>query len=143
MAQTPPHLLTTSCTAACRTTLSTAAENDLGNILLQKFYEAGPYVSLTNHDIATRIYLMGANNYKTLTDEQRAWVDEAAKYSCEQEWAFDEKLNQDALEQIKTNGGIVNELDTSELINLCADARAKAAEKLGVSDLLDKINAAA
>lgn len=120
-----------------------AAENDLGNILLQKFYEAGPYVSLTNHDIATRIYLMGANNYKTLTDEQRAWVDEAAKYSCEQEWAFDEKLNQDALEQIKTNGGIVNELDTSELINLCADARAKAAEKLGVSDLLDKINAAA
>ncbi|MBE6906891.1 TRAP transporter substrate-binding protein [Marasmitruncus massiliensis] len=120
-----------------------AAENDLGNILLQKFYEAGPYVSLTNHDIATRIYLMGANNYNTLTDEQRAWVDEAAKYSCEQEWAFDEKLNQDALEKIKENGGIVNELDTSELINLCADARAKAAEKLGVSDLLDKINAAA
>ena len=27
-----------------------AAENDLGNILLQKFYEAGPYVSLTDHD---------------------------------------------------------------------------------------------
>lgn len=118
-----------------------AAENDLGNILLQKFYEAGPYVSLTNHDIATRIYLMGGMKYNMLTAEQKAWVDEAAAYSCEVEWAFDEQLNNEALEQIIANGGIVNELDTNELVALCADARLQAAKDLGVSDLLEMINA--
>ena len=117
-----------------------AAENDLGNILLQKFYEAGPYVSLTNHDIATRIYLMGGMRYNMLTAEQKAWVDEAAAYCCEQEWAFDEQLNNEALDQIIANGGIVNELDTTELVNLCADARLSAAKDLGVADLLEKIN---
>lgn len=117
-----------------------AAENDLGNILLQKFYEAGPYVSLTNHDIATRVYLMGGMRYNMLTAEQKAWVDEAAAYCCEQEWAFDEQLNNEALDQIIANGGIVNELDTTELVNLCADARLSAAKDLGVADLLEKIN---
>lgn len=120
-----------------------AAENDLGNILLQKFYEAGPYISLTDHDIATRQFLMGGQKYNTLTDEQKAWVDEAAAYACVEQRKFDKELNNEALEQIKANGGIVNEVNKDELLAACADARAAAAEKLGVSDLYEKINEAA
>lgn len=120
-----------------------AAENDLGNILLQKFYEAGPYVSLTNHDIATRLFLMGAQKYNTLTEEQKGWVDEAAAYACKEQWVFDKKLNDEALDQIKANGGIINEVDMDELIELSAAARAKAAEKIGAADLLTKVSEAA
>lgn len=117
-----------------------AAENDLGNILLQKFYEAGPYVSLTNHDIATRLFLMGSAKYNSLTDQQKDWVDEAAVYANEQQWEFDQALNAEALNQIRENGGIVNELDTTELINMCADAKQKAAEAIGAGELFSKIN---
>ncbi len=120
-----------------------AAENDLGNILLQKFYEAGPYVSLTDHDIATRQFLIGAQKYNSLTDEQKAWVDEAAVYACEEQRKFDKQLNDEALEQIKANGGIVNEVDKDSLIEACEQARAEAAEKIGVTDLYNKVNEAA
>lgn len=120
-----------------------AAENDLGNILLQKFYEAGPYVSLTDHDIATRICLVGSAKYNGLTEEQKAWVDEAAAYANVEQRAFDKALNDEALEQIKANGGIVNEVNKEELLAACADVRAKAAEDLGVTDLYNKINEAA
>ncbi|MEW4412489.1 TRAP transporter substrate-binding protein [Clostridium sp. AN503] len=120
-----------------------AAENDLGNILLQKFYEAGPYVSLTDHDIATRMFLIGAQKYNGLTDEQRAWVDEAAEYACVEQRKFDQALNNEALEQIKANGGIVNEVDKESLIAACADARETAAEKLGAADLYQMVNEAA
>ena len=109
-----------------------AAENDLGNILLQKFYEAGPYVSLTDHDIATRMFLIGANKYNSLTDEQKQWVDEAAEYACKEQRAFDKDLNDKAPETIKENGGIVNEVDKDSLIAACADAKNAAAEKIGV-----------
>lgn len=120
-----------------------AAENDLGNILLQKFYEAGPYVSMTDHDIATRLFLMGAQKYNGLTDEQKAWVEEASIYACEEQRKFDKELNDEALEQIKENGGIINEVDKEELIAACADARAEAAEKIGVTDLYNMVNEAA
>lgn len=120
-----------------------AAENDLGNILLQKFYEAGPYVSLTDHDIATRMFLIGGQKYEGLTDEQKGWVDEAAEYANQEQRKFDQKLNEDALEKIKANGGTVNEVNKDELIAACADARAAAAEKIGVMDLYNKVNEAA
>ena len=120
-----------------------AAENDLGNILLQKFYEAGPYVSLTDHDIATRMFLIGSQKYNGLTEEQKAWVDEAADYACVEQRKFDQALNDEALDQIKANGGIVNEVDKESLITACADARATAAEKLGASDLYQMVNEAA
>lgn len=120
-----------------------AAENDLGNILLQKFYEAGPYISMTDHDIATRLFLMGAQKYNSLTEEQKGWVDEAAAYACEEQRVFDKKLNDEAMDQIVENGGIVNEVNKEELLAACADAKTQVAEKIGVSDLYNKVNEAA
>ena len=121
---------------------TTLAYNELYSGL-QNFYEAGPYVSLTDHDIATRMFLIGANKYNSLTDEQKQWVDEAAEYACKEQRAFDKDLNDKALKTIKENGGIVNEVDKESLIAACADARAAAAEKIGVTDLYNKVNEAA
>ena len=55
---------------------------------------------------------------------------------------FDKDLNDKALETIKENGGIVNEVDKDSLIAACADAKNAAAEKIGVTDLYNKVNEA-
>ena len=120
-----------------------AAENDLGNILLQKFYEAGPYVSLTDHDIATRMFLIGANKYNSLTDEQKQWVDEAAEYACNVLWGFYIDLNDNALVSMNEEGATLYEVVNDSLIRACADAKDAAAEKIGVTDLYNKVNEAA
>ena len=120
-----------------------AAENDLGNILLQKFYEAGKYISLTDHDIATRLFIMSGKKYNGLTAEQKKWVDEAAAYACKEERASDKKINDAALGEIKKKGGIINKVNKDEIIATCANARSAAAEKLGVSELYKKITALA
>jgi tripartite ATP-independent transporter DctP family solute receptor len=118
-----------------------AAENDLGNILLQKFYEAGPYISLTNHDIATRLFLMSGAKYKSLTDEQKAWIDEAATTSCPEQWAYDSALQEKAKTEIAAKGGKINEVDTEEFAKVTYDVRKKAAEKLGVVKEFEQIAA--
>ena len=78
------------------------------------------------------MFLIGANKYNSLTDEQKQWVDEAAEYACKEQRAFDKDLNDKALETIKENGGIVNEVDKDSLIAACADAKDAAAEKIGL-----------
>ena len=85
------------------------------------------------------MFLIGANKYNSLTDEQKQWVDEAAEYACKEQRAFDKDLNDKALETIKENGGIVNEVDKDSLIA----AKDAAAEKIGVTDLYNKVNEAA
>ena len=67
-------------------------------------------------------------------------MDEAAVYACEEQRKFDKQLNDEALEQIKANGGIVNEVDKDSLIAACEEARAAAAEKIGVAELYNKVN---
>ncbi|MTI60473.1 MAG: TRAP transporter substrate-binding protein [Firmicutes bacterium] len=116
-----------------------AAENDLGNILLQKFYEAGPYISLTNHDIATRFFLMIASKYNMLNDEQKAWVDEASEYACKKQWAFDDALQEEAKAEIKAAGGVFNEVNLKEFAEVTYDVRLKAAKEIGALEEFNKI----
>ena len=117
-----------------------AAENDFGSILQMKFYEVGPYISLTNHDIATRYFLMSKAKYNSLTDEQKAWIDEAAKASCEHQWVFDRNLIEEAKVKLEEAGVKFNETEMHLFIDKTQEVREKAAEKLGVSDLLEKIS---
>lgn len=116
-----------------------AAENDLGNILLQKFYEAGKYISMTNHDIATRFFVISEVKYNSLTDEQKAWVDEAAAASQEEQWNFDRELQERAMEEIEANGGIFNEVDTEQFAEATYEVRLNAAKKLGVEEEFEAI----
>ena len=53
------------------------------------------------------MFLIGANKYNSLTDEQKQWVDEAAEYACKEQRAFDKELNDQALETIKENGHLI------------------------------------
>lgn len=116
-----------------------AAENDLGNILLQKFYEAGKYISMTNHDIATRFFIISKDKYNKLTDEQKAWIDEAAAVSEKEQWEYDRELQERAKSEIEVKGGIFNEVDTEEFAEATYEVRLNAAKKLGVEKEFETI----
>jgi tripartite ATP-independent transporter DctP family solute receptor len=116
-----------------------AAENDLGNILLQKFYEAGKYISLTEHDIATRFFVISESKYNNLTDEQKSWIDEAAETSQVEQWKYDRELQDMAKEEIEAKGGVFNEVDTEEFAEATYEVRLEAAKKLGVEEEFEKI----
>ena len=116
-----------------------AAENDLANILQQKFYEAGKYISMTNHDIATRYFMMSKDKYNSLTDEQKGWIDEAAKAACEDQWKFDRELIASSRAELEKAGAIFNEVEVEKFVEQTHEVREKAAGKLGVKEEFIKI----
>lgn len=64
-----------------------SAENDYTNFSLKEHHKTpnGKFVSETHHDYTTRLFLMNGNSYDKLTDEQKAWVDEASKAATKEE----------------------------------------------------------
>ncbi|MDD3057567.1 MAG: TRAP transporter substrate-binding protein [Sphaerochaeta sp.] len=117
-----------------------AAEQDLGNIYLQKFYEAGKYISLTEHDIATRFFLIGGKKFKTLTDEQQKWVQEAGAYASKIEHEADLALSADSRAKLEKAGAIFNTVDKETFIALTEPVRQEAAKSMKAETLLSKIS---
>lgn len=111
-----------------------AAENDIANIMSMKFYEPAPYVTLTQHDYATRFLVIGASKYNTLTDEQKAWVDEASEYSSTLQWDYDESYADECREQLEKDGVTFIDVDTAEWVSTVEPILKEIADKLGVAD---------
>lgn len=110
------------------------------NILLQKFYEAGPYIALSEHDIATRMLVISNTKYNSLTDEQKAWVDEAAQIAGEKQWEYDVQLNEEAQVKIEANGGQIIEIeDRDRWVETATPLMEQAAENLGVTEIYNQI----
>jgi len=119
-----------------------AAENDLGNILLQKFYEAGPNIALSEHDIATRMLVISKSKYNRLTDEQKAWVDQAAAESREAQWNYDMQLSETAMADIEAAGGkFVQIEDRDQWVETVAPIIETIAEDLGVAEQYQALRA--
>jgi len=110
------------------------AENDIANILSMKFYEPAPYITLTQHDYATRFVVIGSNKYNSLTDEQKAWVDEAGKYSESLQWDYDVEYADTCRKQLEEEGAQFITVDGSEFAAVAAPILGPIAEKLGVGD---------
>ncbi|MFZ5595841.1 MAG: TRAP transporter substrate-binding protein [Bacillota bacterium] len=116
-----------------------AGENDFANILQMKFYEVCPYISLTDHDIATRLFLISKKKYNSLTAEQKAAVDKAAVEATKYQRDFDNQLAQKALDQLKANGAKINTVDKAAFIEKTKPIREKVAKQLGLEDMLKEI----
>lgn len=111
-----------------------AAENDIANILNMNFFEPAPYVSLTQHDYATRFIVIGSARYKALTPEQQAWVDEAGMYSTEKQWEYDMAYADTCRKTMEDQGTEFITVDTSEWVAVCEPILTEIANKLGVAD---------
>lgn len=118
-----------------------SAENDIANILSMKFYEPAPYVTLTQHDYATRFLLMGSSKYNSLTDEQKAWVDEAGKYCESEQWDYDISYADTCRKELEDAGVEFIEVDGSEFAAIAAPILDQIADKLGVTQGYDAIKA--
>jgi len=70
-------------TTALATGLVDCQENPLSTIVENKLYEAQSHVMLTNHILAGGPMLINADVYEEMSDEQRAWVVEAAETAAE------------------------------------------------------------
>lgn len=118
-----------------------AAENDIANIMSMKFYEPAPYVTLSQHDYATRFLVISANKYNSLTDQQKAWLDEAAEYSSIPQWDYDQQYADECRAELEKEGTTFIEVDTSEWISKVEPSIAEIAEKLGVTEGYEAIKA--
>lgn len=88
-----------------------AAENDYTNFMLKEHHKTtnGHYVSETDHDFTTRLYLMDGNYYDSLTEDQQAWIAEASQYASEVERAKVFEMYETSKQQVIADGAVVIE----------------------------------
>lgn len=94
-----------------------AEENPYVNIYSNAYYEVQKYLIETNHVFQFASLLVSQSKYDSLTDEQKAWVDEAAAYAADVEWEATETDNKTAKQGCIDAGMTLVELDHDELRN--------------------------
>lgn len=110
------------------------AENDIANILSMRFYEPAPYITLTQHDYATRFLVLSSSKYNSLTDEQKAWVDEAGAYSESLQWEYDMEYADTCRAELEAEGAEFIEVDSAEFAAVAAPILDEIAAKLNVTE---------
>lgn len=116
-----------------------AAENDFTNILAMKFHEVAPYISLTEHDVATRFFLMSGDKFESLSDDQKEIIEKAAEEATAYEREVDNELAQESLEELKAGGAEIIEVDKESFIELVQPIQDEVAQGLGLEHLLEKV----
>lgn len=94
-----------------------AQENPYVNIYSNAYYEVQKYLVETNHVFQFASLLVSQSKYDSLTDEQKAWVDEAAEYAADVEWEATQTDNETAKQGCIDAGMTFVELDHDELRN--------------------------
>ena len=92
-----------------------AEENPYVNIYSNAYYEVQKYLVETNHVFQFASLLVSQSKYDSLTDEQKAWVDEAAEYAADVEWEATQTDNETAKQGCIDAGMTFVELDHDEL----------------------------
>ena len=117
-----------------------AGENSFTYIYKMKFYEVSPYVSLTSHDFAVRFLLMSDKKFTKLTPLQQLTVEKAAREATLVEREADYISMVEDIETLKKLGSKINRVDADSFLKLTAPLREKAAEKLGLQDMVKQID---
>ncbi|MGO4889188.1 TRAP transporter substrate-binding protein [Anaerobacillus sp. MEB173] len=99
----------------------------------------GKYTTETAHDYTTRLLLISGKKFDALTDEQKEILLAAAEASVEAErqalYTQEEEYKQLAIE----DGAEINEIDRAPFIEIAKPLHEKAAQDMGVVELLNKI----
>lgn len=124
------------------------AENDYTNLMLKDHHKTdnGHYVSETHHDYTTRLLLMNGNFYDGLTDEQKAWIDEAVVAATEEERAVTYKMFEESKAKVIEDGGEVTEfadIDIDAFKEIAIPIQDKFAEENNMTDYLEMVRNAA
>lgn len=88
-----------------------SAENDYTSFMLKEHHKTGngKFISETQHDYTTRLFLMDGNVYDKLTDEQKNWIDEASKVATAEERQIVYKMADESKAKVIADGATVTE----------------------------------
>ncbi|MCC5910377.1 MAG: TRAP transporter substrate-binding protein [Clostridiaceae bacterium] len=118
-----------------------SAENAYPFFVQQNHHKAvnGRYTTETGHDYTTRFMLINGQKFDSLTAEQQEVILQAARASVEAERIALYAQEDEHKEILINDGGEVNEIDRTPFIELAIPLQDKAAEEMGVTDLLQRI----
>lgn len=88
-----------------------SAENDYTSFMLKEHHKTanGKFISETEHDYTTRLFLMDGNAYDKLTDEQKGWIEEASKAATQEERNVVYKMAEESKAKVIADGATVIE----------------------------------
>ncbi len=108
------------------------AENGINNYLVNKHYEVAPVLSITEHEANNAALFVSDKVWKSLTDEQKKWVQAAADEISKNEPTAAFKLEHDALAKLQKMGvKIVKDVDKKGFQDISKPIQDKLAKDLG------------
>lgn len=117
------------------------AENSIPSVAQQKHYERAKYITLTGHDVATRIMIMAKDKYNMLSDDLKKIVDDAGVYAAQVQREADVESEKKYIVFFEAAGVTISSIDTTPLIERTESIRLESAKNLGLTDMFDEINA--
>ena len=84
------------------------------SIYPSKYHEISDYLSLTEHIYTTFALCVSKDIWESMSEEQQAWLTEAADFAIDAERKFVADTEAELLEEMKKAGCTVNELDNKE-----------------------------
>jgi tripartite ATP-independent transporter DctP family solute receptor len=108
------------------------AENGVNVYMANKHYEVAPVLSMTEHEANNNCIWVSDKTWNSLTDEQKGWVEAAAREVALKEPALALKLEEDSGAKLKTMGVTINEkVDKSGFMADAKPIQDDIAKKLG------------
>lgn len=117
-----------------------AAENAYPYFVQQNHHKTknGKYTTETGHDYTTRFLLVNAKKFDAMTEQQQVVLEAAeAAVKAEREALYAQE--KEYKEKLMAEGAEVNEIDRTPFIELAKPLQDKAAQEIGVEDMLKQI----
>ncbi len=116
------------------------AENAPGNVLNDKFYEITKYYSETHHFRPPGVFGISIKVWNRLTPTDQKALQDQARALQSYEFELTQKVSQDAIEQLKAKGMLVNSVDLAAFGKAVEPVYKKFTAKFGTK-LLDQVQA--
>ena len=124
------------------------AENDYTNLTQKEHHKTpnGKCISETHHDFTTRLFLMDGTKYDRLTDEQKAWIDEASDADTAEERAITYRMFEESKQKAIEDGATITEhadIDIEAFKAIAIPIQDEFAAKIGMTEQLELIRSMA
>ena len=128
---------------AIQTGVIQAAENEAVGVEQMKFYEVGPYISLTRHAITVRPVCFSGKTFRRLPKDLQEAIVRAGKEAGEYGRNLESSEDRQRLEKLAKDGKVklVEFTDRDQLLKLTEPVRRAYAKEVGADAVFARINA--
>jgi tripartite ATP-independent transporter DctP family solute receptor len=122
--------------SALQTHVVDAAENSPEFYFTMKHYEQAPYYSLTEHMVATGLFMVSQKVWDKLPEDLRKIVAEAGAEATAYERDFDVSMTEKYMNDLLRNKAKINLVNKAPFVELARPLHAEIAKSVGAEDLL-------